>query len=439
MKRILRTLAPFSLAFIVIYSFFCFFCHAAPTPEPPAAENVRAACLYDKTHGKMLISENASSSLQTSTSAKVMMGYLACELLSDRLDETVTLTDTMLGGVGGYSMKLKAGERIKVIDLLYGAICGSYNDAGYVLAHICSDSADAFVSLMNERAHALGASSTSYTNPLGYPDSDGMRTTAADTVKVALAASENSLYMEISSAKSHAIAATNMSGERVVYNRNALISSRSTQKYYDPRCSGMNSGISGEGGGWSIVTLAKDDGAEYILVLLGGSESADGSEIYAYETANTLIDWACNTYNSYRIFTAGQMLGKAEISMTSFGSEAVEYSVAEDLYIYIPDRSSPEIRYSIDYIPEKLAAPIKAGETIGTVSVYSNGELVGEGSIVLSADCEANILMVAISALGEYTKSRAFIATLIFIALILPVAILIKKERMIRRGHTRRY
>ncbi len=437
-KRSARASVLVLLCFVIMSSFFSVLATAAD-PIPPEADNCKAACVYDKTHGKMLVSENVNTSLHTSTSAKVMTGYLACELLSDRLDETVTLTDSMLSAASGYSMNLKYGERIKIIDLLYGAICGSYNDACYALASVCTGSAESFISLMNERAEELGAFSTSYTNPLGYPDSDAMVTTASDTLKIALAASENELYMEISSAKSHSMPATNMNSDRTVYNRNYLISSKSTQKYFDPRCRGMNAGYSGDEGGWSIITLAEDDGAEYICIILGGSESDDGNDIYAYETANTLIDWACETYNSYKIFEKGQVIGKAEISMTAFGSEKVDYSTADELYIYIPEHSSPEITYKVSYITERLSAPINQGERIGIVSVYCNGELVGECDVVLCEDVAANFVMYIINAIGAYTKSRAFIATVICFAIVLPIAIYIKKERAIKHGHRRKY
>ncbi len=421
-------------------SFFIVTPSAQDEPTPPEAESCRAACLYDKTHNRVLVMKNEDEPLNTSTSAKVMMGYLACEMLEDRLEEYVSLTEEMLSGSSGYSMKLKAGEKIRIIDLLYGAICGSYNDAGYAVASICSGSAEDFVSLMNERAKKLGADSTSYTNPLGYPDNSAMKTTLSDTLKIAIAASDNQLYMEISSAKKHSVEATNQSSERMIYNRNYLISSRSTQAYYNPSCSGMNAGISGEAGGWSIITLAHDDGADYICIILGGEESEDGSEIYAYDTANKLIDWACETYNSYKVFDEGQILGKAEVGLTAIGSEKVDYATLSELSVYIPDRSHPDISYKVNYTSEKLTAPIKAGEIIGRVTVYCNGEAVGECDIALTSDCEANTVMKVINAIGRYTKSRAFIITLICFAILLPIALLIAKRRSRGRGkYTRRY
>lgn len=423
----------------LVSSVFSFSAVAAGEPTPPTPENCKAACLYDKTHNKMLVSTNADVPLNTSTSAKVMMGYLACEILADRLDEAVTITDKMLQGASGYSMSLKVGEEIKIIDLLYGAICASYNDAGYVLASICAGSAQGFVELMNERAKALSANSTSYTNPLGYPDNAAMVTTLSDTLKIALDASENELYMEISSAKSREIGATNMNGGRVIYNRNYLISSRSTQAYYNAVCHGMNAGISGEAGGWSIITLAKDDGAEYICIILGGTENEETGEIYAYNEANKLIKWACNTYNLYKIYEKGQVIGTANVYMTALGSEKIGYAVTDNVEIYIPDHSSPDITYRVDYDSDRITAPISAGERIGVVKIYSNGELVGECPVALVEDCEANGVMKVINVIGEYTKSRAFIATLIFFIVVLPIALILKSKRGGKRGKYRRY
>lgn len=420
------------LAVAIASSLFVFPAGAADDPTPPEAQNVAAACLYDKTHSKALVMQNPDEKLNTSTSAKIMMGLLACEKLSDRLDETVTLTEDMLKGADGYSMKLKVGERIKIKDLLYGAICSSYNDAAYALATICSGSLQSFVTEMNSRASSLGAGSTRYTNPIGYPDNDAMITTLSDTLKIALAASDNPLYMEISSAKAYTVEATNMSHKKEITNRNKLL----VGSYFNSKCLGMNAGISGEAGGWSIVTLARDDGAEYICIVLGGKESEDGSEVYAYNTVNSLINWACSTYNNHTVFKKDQALGEAEIKMTALGSKKVAYTVQDDYAVYIPNHSNPDVSYKVDYIEEKLIAPVKAGEKIGVALIYCNGTLVGECDVIITEDCEANAVLKVINFIGEYTQSRAFIASIICFAVILPIVLVILHRRA---SHHKRY
>ena len=442
-RQIKRAFSLIMLVFILASSLLIFPASAASEPTPPTPENCRAACLYNKTHNKMLLMTNEETQLSTSTSAKVTMGLVACEMLKDRLDEKVTITASMLQGENNYASKmdppLAVGEEIKIKDLLYGAICGSRNDAGYAIASICAVSYQEFAKLMTDRAKSLGATSTKYTNPLGYPDNSSMVTTLADTLKIAVAASENELYMEISSAKSHNIPATNLSGARTVYNRNYLISSRSTTAYYNAACSGMNAGISSDEAGWSIITLARDEGIEYICIVLGGSESEDGSQIYAYETANKLIKWACSTYNMQKIYDKGTVVGKAEVGMTALGSAKVDCVTLEDLNIYITKQSNPDISYHIEYDTEKLVAPIKAGERIGVVKVYSDGQLVGECPVALTKDCESNGVMQAIAAVGNYTKSRAFIAALIIFVILLPVVLYFSTKGQRHRGKYRRY
>lgn len=398
---------------------------SASTPEPPAfsGDIGKALVLYDKTHEKYLIEEGGFNLVATSTSAKITMGLIACETLSGRLDETVTVTEDMIRGTAGYNMKLKDGERIKIRDLLYAAICGSYNDAAYALASICGGSSAGFVEMMNTRALELGAKNTSYTNPLGYPDNAAMLTTAYDVLKIALAASENPLYMELCSAVKHTISATNLSSERSFYNRNSLLSSSSSgANYFNSACLGMNAGYSGEEGGWSIVTLIRDtdkdeSSVDYICVLLGGNENADGSRVYAYEHVDSLARFICRTYNNFEVLPAGKELGRMAIGL-SMTSDA-PYVTAEALKIYIPDKNNTDdIAYHVE-LDDGIRAPMKAGDAVGEVVVTANGEKIGSCPLVLTEDYEVNGVMKVIDLIGSYTKSRAFIITIVCFVLIL--------------------
>jgi D-alanyl-D-alanine carboxypeptidase (penicillin-binding protein 5/6) len=364
-------------------------------------------------------------------------------MLEDRLDETVTVTQAMLDTVSGYNMKLKDGENITIIDRLKAAICGSYNDAAYVLAHLCANDIEGFVSLMNQRALDLGANSTKYTNPIGYPDHAAMVTTAEDTLKIATAASDNELYMEICSATKYLIPSTNKSSERTFYNRNALISSGSgTQtNYFNSKCFGMNAGFSGEAGGWSVVTLAKDDGADYICIALGGQESEDGSQVYAYKAVNSLINWACKTYNVYGVFPANKDMGTIKVKLSGVSGGDAAYVTESPLSVYIPTDSSydTELSYNILLDSDSVTAPISAGAKVGIVKVYCNGEVVGECELVLNDSYEVNGIMLVIDKLGEYTKSRAFIATVIcFVVLFVITLVFLKSNKKIR-GRRRQY
>ena len=414
---------------------------SAAESEPPATDNCKAFVLYDKTHDEYVVERNGYAILNTSTSAKVMMGLIACEELEDRLDESVTVTAEMLKGASGYSMKLQEGEVIKIRDLLYGAICGSYNDAAYVLATIVGGSASGFTEMMNMRAMELGAKDTTYINPVGYPDNNGMTTTAYNVLRIARAASDNKLYMEICSAVKHSVSATNKSAERNFYNRNYLVSSASNPQYHNSACLGMNAGYSGEVGGWSIVTLIRDtdkSGAavDYICVLLGGTENEDGSAIFAYDDVNSVARWVCKTYNNQVLFPKGSQLGTTKIGLTMV--DDAPYIVADDLVVYVPAGAS-SVTYNV-VLNDDIRAPLSAGDVIGKVVATYDGKKVGECDLVLKEDYTINGVMKVIDIIGSYTKSRAFVATIVFFILAMAAVIFYKyKNRYKTKGkYTRR-
>ncbi len=199
---------------------------AADAPSAPESGDVAVALVCNLENDLTLYDKAADRVVYPSSSVKIMTGLLACRTLSDRLDETVTVTAAMVAGVTGRKMHLADGERITVRDLLYAAICGGYNDAACVLACLSSGSVATFVGDMNNEARRLGTTHTRYTNPTGLHD-PAMATCARDIALIAREAYANELYMTVSSVRTHTISATNVSEERFFSNRNALISDSS--------------------------------------------------------------------------------------------------------------------------------------------------------------------------------------------------------------------
>ncbi len=80
---------------------------------------------------------------------------------------------------------LRAGERMKVSDLVRGLLVASANDAAATLAVDIAGSRKKFVKLMNDQARKLGLHHTHYANPVGL-DEPGNYSTVADLIKLAL-------------------------------------------------------------------------------------------------------------------------------------------------------------------------------------------------------------------------------------------------------------
>jgi D-alanyl-D-alanine carboxypeptidase (penicillin-binding protein 5/6) len=77
----------------------------------------------------------------------------------------------------------KEGDRVTIEGLLYAALLESANDAAVALAEAVAGSEKRFVSLMNQKALAIGARDTKFINSNGLPGS-GQYTTALDLSKI---------------------------------------------------------------------------------------------------------------------------------------------------------------------------------------------------------------------------------------------------------------
>ncbi len=407
-------------------------------PEPPKLEGIGAYYFYNITTDKLISEENSTEQLRTSTSAKVMSGLLICEALRPRLNDNIQVTEDMIKDAEGVKYGYVVGETVLVKDLLYSAICGSYNDAMHIAAYVVGGDIPSFVNMMNKKASELGAFNTHYENPLGYPEHSDMLTTASDVFKIALEAQKNELYMEISSAQKY----TTSQGDEF-HNRNYLISSYhniTPYRYFDKCFSGMNAGTSTSSGNWSIVTVAEHKTQKYLCVILGGTESSEG-EIYAYSAANKLADWAFASYKSITLFKQGYEVGLIEIGLTGIAGSNAPYVTETDLNIYIPSDVSYNrelLTTKVEFDSDKIDAPANKGDKVGVLKVYYQDECVGKCNLVLDESYDQNVILAGIDKISDYVKSRAFFITVVTFVVLLPIVIIYIRSKS-RRSHRKTY
>src|SRR5699024_2905577 len=119
--------------------------------------NAAAAVLVDPDTGEVLYEKNPHEQRYPASITKVMTCLLTLEAV-DRgeltLEQTVTASQALHTGIGdnASTADIKAGEQIRVIDLLYAALIPSANEACNVLAEAVSGDVVTFVALMNQRA-----------------------------------------------------------------------------------------------------------------------------------------------------------------------------------------------------------------------------------------------------------------------------------------------
>ena len=223
------------------------------------AYNSRSAkVVLDKESGEILYAENANARMEMASTTKILTAV--CVIENADIFQEIAIPSAAVG-VEGSSVYLRKGERWKVIDLLYGLMLRSGNDAAVALALHTSGSINAFASLMNETAKRAGAQNSSFVNPHGLHD-DAHFTTALDMARITAYALKNPVFASICAAKVHSY--TKKNGEAtekgVFYNKNKLLSSY-------PNATGVKTGYT-KHSGRCLVSSASKDGKELICVLL---------------------------------------------------------------------------------------------------------------------------------------------------------------------------
>jgi D-alanyl-D-alanine carboxypeptidase len=123
--------------------------------------------------GEVLFEDHADASNPPASMTKLMTFAVLHDKLADgsiKLDTPVTVTREE----AKFAMKsdstavwLKEKETFPVEELIYAMMIQSANDAALVLARAAAGSPEAFVELMNAKAHALGMTRTTFRTPHG--------------------------------------------------------------------------------------------------------------------------------------------------------------------------------------------------------------------------------------------------------------------------------
>ena len=395
-----------------------------------AYENhAEAIYFYSYDAKSVLYSKGTDKILKPASTVKIMTGLLACEKLESRLNEEITITREMLVGHTGTTMGLTAGMNVSIEDLLYGAICGCNNDAAQVLAFVCSGSIENFVSEMNSYAARIGMSSTVYTNPTGLDDAFA-QTSISDVALLSHRAVKNELYLSISSAKNHTVS---LNGQQtVLYNRNALISHFTSDKYLNDTVSGLNAGSTDEGG-YVASVLAESDGSKYLCIVMGAD--FDGEEIYSYKIVNELIAKADKSFGQIMLFSQGEQFSEVDVNFALSTESDVKLScvLEDDLYAYLPSDidKNKDLKYRIFLHNETLDAPVSKGDIVGGVNVYYKGEPIASGVLVAGETFEANSFLVTMNSMKEFLLSRYFLIFFAFFAI--GILIFLYLDRNFRR------
>ncbi len=429
------------LVLLSVFAALLTFPIASSNSDFPNTEQANAVCLYNLNTQKNVYAVGMDKKLFPAGAVKMMTGLVACELLSERLQESVTVTEQMLKGTVGANIKLKKDMTVTVEDLLYGVLCGGGNDACLVLATLCGEDTEGFVSMMNDKADALGLKNTYFTNPTGIDDED-MYSTLSDIMIIAKEAQKNKLYMKISSTPSYTYTPLGTQSSIKFFNRNCLISTFYSLDYRNSNAEGMAVGNT-DLGGYCVITYSKKGDTEYICAVMGAT--ADSESIYSYKIANSLLSYAFDSLSYIKIAESGQRICTLPIKLalpTSSKDEVgVNCVIKNDIYALTDKHLDIEndLTYRYYFHSNPLNAPVRAGSIVGGVDIIYNGQTLGNAVLVAENDIYASEMLLLLENMKSFFISPFFISAAICFAVLLILYILIfeREHRYSGKRHSK--
>lgn len=332
----------------------------AATPFPPTIK-AKAAIVVDGITGKVLYSKNAEEQRYPASTTKIMSLIVALE--HGNLDDVVTASHNA-ATTEGSSLWLTEGEQLKVIDLLYGIMLISGNDATVAIAEHISGSVEKFAQLMTEKAHAIGAKDTHFANSSGLPDPKHF-TTAHDLARITAYGYKNPMFSEIVSTKHKVIPWAGKEFGRDLYNEDRML-------WLYEGGNGVKTGYT-ELAGRCLVSGAKRNQIQLITVVLDSDTMWDDSI--------ALLDFGFSQVKPKTIVNQDDIM--KTIRVLNGKSEVVKLVASNDLVVPISEHDEGEFSTLVD-APNKVEAPVIKGQKIGVLRVlYQNKEIA---TVDLQAD-----------------------------------------------------
>lgn len=322
-----------------------------------------SAIVMNADTNEVVFERNAYQKRSMASTTKIMTALLALE--SGRILETVTVTPEMTGAVGT-SIGLKTGYEARLIDLLYGMMLESGNDAADAVAVYLAGSRKAFAAEMNKKAARIGMKNTNFVTPSGLDD-ENHYTTAYDMALLGSYAVRNPAFLALCSSKHITVSLIKPDINMTFSNHNRLLSAY-------PGAVGIKTGFTKKSGR-CLVSAAERDGVMFVCVTLNdGDDWNDHRKMldYAFETVSTEPLSVKNTYNV-------PVQGSSSPSVTVTVSMGVFYS-------YCGEKKN--VTHKV-ILPRFVYAPVKKGDVLGRIEFYLGNRKIAEQSLVCQQDADA--------------------------------------------------
>ncbi len=354
---------------------------AAAQSSSNKREEVKAArvILLEPQSGNTLLEKNADQPVAPGNFVCLMTAEVTFAELTEgriKLDDEFEVSENAWrkGGAPSHTTSMFAAihSRVRVADLLRGAIVQSGSDACIALAEGLAGNEAEFAAMMNKRAREIGLTQSTFTSASGRAEATKSQTTVRDLAKLAwhLIRTYPDFYK--------------LFAEREFTWNNIRQQNRNPLLGLEIGADGLRTAYGGETG-YGLVASAVQNGTRLILVMEGAASEKERTDI-----AKKLFDWGFRDFELKPLFGTGEIVGEAKTFNGNKGHVALVS--AGDVRLMVPHGTRERITARIVYTGP-VPAPIRQGQPIGMLKVWRDDSLALEVPLRAAEDVGGGSLL----------------------------------------------
>lgn len=331
--------------------------------------NARAAVLMDADSGRILYGKNETMAFPMASTTKIMTLIVALE---HNEPDQIVMASAGASAMPEVRLGVHEGERYRMEDLYYAMMLESFNDAAMMIAEGTVGSVENFAELMNEKAISLGCTQTYFITPNGLDAADekGVHSsTAEDMAKIMRYAIDNEDFLKITQTADYSFTDCDRKRSFEVHNKNVLLTM-------------MDGVLSGKTGytadaGYCYVCAVKKDDRTFIAALLGSGWPPHKG--YKWSDVQTLLDYGDKNYR-YQTIDISKGVPDRQVHVMNGEQDFATVRAKQTNYRFL--LSSKDKVHVESVLPGQLEAPVEAGQSVGSIRIFVNGDLTAENDYV---------------------------------------------------------
>lgn len=332
----------------------------------------KQAILMDADTGAILFQYNPDQLAPPASMSKLMTLVVAFRALKEgkiKLEDEFLMSENAWrkgGGPSGTSaMFVPINTRVRVDELFKGIIIQSGNDAAMAIAEGIAGSEEAYAKMMTDEARRLGLPKSTFRNATGLYDPQHLMTVRELALLARHIIREYPDHYPTFSVKEFPYR------KHKFINRNPLL-------FMNIGADGLKTGYIKESG-YGVVGSAVQ-GSRRLIVAINGLATQEDRK----EEARRLLDWGFRSFAEFKIFEAGEIIGKARV----WGGDRMYVPLmgnGETMVVLPRFPANQKLRAEIVY-NGPLKPPVRKGDQVARLRVISSNDASSEVPLFAAED-----------------------------------------------------